>query len=419
MKNLAAAMGLQHYTKEENDQEFHVFIFKPLDFDLPEKCKQELLDVRGMGPQTMAVVMGRAQALKPGQGFCLLQAFKPDPMMMMLDGMGIKNEVLRLTDNACYVWFYKPVEETAAVVTDADDRVGVVLQSATPVVWPVILRLQQSERLNERLRFDTVKVWQKTEKHLGWLVRGKADITFSAVAAVAKLFASDRDLIMASVDVWDNFYILSRDCSVKTLEDLRGKTLNLPLIKTAPPAAVTNYLLKAVGIDPDQVNFAFGSPFGRPEDLQQGFIDGRYTNVLLRQPEASYALEGVKQDACILAFSDVWQKLHPGMGDLPNAGLVFKRSFVEQHPKEAEIFQQELSAAIDWVMANPEEAAEMSYETMGHTKAEVLRFLKNVHLRHVPSAQSKSAVIEYLKVLESEGSMKIPGGVEKSFGLMG
>lgn len=419
LKNLAASMGLKHYTKEANSEEFHVFIFKPLDYNLPEKCKQDVLDVRGMGASTMSVVMGRARALKTGQGFCLLQAFKPDPMITMLDGMGIKSEVVQQTEGACYMWFYKPVEATAAVVSGKDGRVGVVMQSATPVVWPVLLRMQQSERINEVMRFDEIKVWQKTEKHLGWLVRGKADITFSAVAAVAKLFASDRDLVMASVDVWDNFYVLSRDCSVHTMEDLRGKTLHLPLIKTAPPAAVTGYLLKAVGIDPKDVTFAFGSPFGRPEDLQKGFIEGRYTNVLLRQPEASYALEGIKQEACILAFSDVWQKLHPGMGDLPNAGLVFKRSFLEQHPKEADVFQQELASAIEWVTNHPEEAAQMSYKAMGHSRTEVLRFLKKVHLEHVPAAKSKSAVIEYLKVLEAEGSMKIPGGVEKAFGLMG
>ena len=419
LKNLVAAMGLNHYTREDGAEEFHVFIFKPLGFNLPEKCKKDVLDVRGMGAQTMAVVMAKAQALKEGRGFCLLQSFKPDPMIMMLDSMGIKSDLIELTDSTCHMWFYKPVEEAANVISNDDRRVGVVMQSATPALWPVILRMNQSERLNERLRFDEVKVWDKTEKHLGWLVRGKADITFSAVAAVAKLFATDRALTMASVDVWDNFYILNRDCSVKKMEDLIGKTLNMPLIKAAPPASVTNYLLKAIGIDPGRVDFAFGNPFGRPEDLQKGFVDGSFKTVLLRQPEASYALEAVGNDACVLAFSDLWQKLHPGMGDLPNAGLVFKQAFVDEHPKEAALFQEELAAAIEWINQNPEEAADMSYETMGHTKAEVLSFLKNIHLKHVPAAQSKAAVIEYLKVLESEGSMKISGGVEKAFGLMG
>jgi len=62
----------------------------------------------------------------------------------------------------------------------------------------------------------------KAENHMSWLLNGKADITFSAVVAAAKLYLNGIDLRMKSINVWDNFYLLTRGYKADNFGDLKG-----------------------------------------------------------------------------------------------------------------------------------------------------------------------------------------------------
>jgi len=53
------------------------------------------------------------------------------------------------------------------------------------------MRLLQSEKIRKAINIKELKVWEETEKHLGWIVSGKADISFSALVTSTKLKESD------------------------------------------------------------------------------------------------------------------------------------------------------------------------------------------------------------------------------------
>ncbi|RLB61213.1 MAG: hypothetical protein DRI90_11865, partial [Deltaproteobacteria bacterium] len=296
-------------------------VFDPPDVELPAWWESresfEQLNLIGLEEDPFELLLGKAHSLDAGQGFAIQQAFRPEPLIDVLDALDFEAVVEQLAPARYRVWFCK--QRSTEVAPRADHRVGVVLQSATPVVWPVLKRLLQSERLKARIRFDEVKVWDKTEKHLGWMVKEKADVSFSAVVAATRLYAGGLDIKLAGVDVWDNFYLLSRGAPVKTLADLRGRTLRMPLVRNAPPCAVTCHLLKANGLDPDEFSFAFGKPFGRPDELRAGFVAGEYDTVLLREPEASFALHGAGAEANEpLSFARLWAEVHGADAILPN-----------------------------------------------------------------------------------------------------
>ena len=84
--------------------------------------------------------------------------------------------------------------------------IPLVIQSATPAAYPILMRLLASKRLTREVQVTEVKVWEKTEKHLGWIVNKKADVSFSAVAAVAKLYQKGLDIKMTAIVIWDNFF---------------------------------------------------------------------------------------------------------------------------------------------------------------------------------------------------------------------
>lgn len=148
------------------------------------------------------------------------------------------------------------------------------------------------------------------------------------------------------------------------------------------------------------------------------FICGEIDTVLLREPEASFALEGAGKDAHVsLAYSDLWKKVQPGFDELPNAGVVFKGEFLREHPDVAKIFMEELAEAIRWVNTHPQKAAELNYDIMGQTQQAVERFLNRVHFRHKPAGEVKNKILDYVKVLHEEGVLKLKDSTDALEGL--
>lgn len=379
----------------------------------------EVITVAGMKEDPFQLLMRRAQDTPSGSGFSIIQAFRPDPLLRMLEGMGFEHRVAELELFRYQIWFFRPFGESIVQRSAGDSRVPVVLQSATPVVWPVLMRMMQSPRIQKRIRFEEVKVWDETEKHLGWLVKEKADVSFSAVVASVRLFASGLDIRLASVDVWENFHLLSQGNPIRDMADFRGRTVRMPLIKNAPPMAITAYLLKAHGISPEETQFLFGEPFGRPDVMAANFARGTEEAVLLREPEASFALHAARAlHPHVLSFGDVWKALHPQSRGLPNAGLVFKGQFLREHPEEALLIEEELRDAVAWVNGNRSAAAELSWDIMGRSREEIELFLERVVLQHAPAEALHEDLGHYLRVLTEEGGMTLKGSVDDAMGFL-
>ena len=208
---------------------------------------------------------------------------------------------------------------------------------------------------------------------------------------------------MKSIVVWDNFYLLTRGFKAENFGDLKGHKIHLPLIKAAPPYAVTTFLMKKLGYNPDDFEFAFGEPFGRPEEIKRLFINGEIDAALLREPEASFALHEAKDVHVSIAYKDIWEKLYPGKGNLPNAGVLFKGEILRDYPDVAEIFMRETAKAVEWVNANPKEAAKLCYDIMGVTPEAAELFLSRVNFNYIKSEKAVDDISHYIQVLNQAG----------------
>ncbi|MEA1985865.1 MAG: ABC transporter substrate-binding protein, partial [Candidatus Marinimicrobia bacterium] len=337
--------------------------------------------------------------------FVLTQNFKPDPLINMLVQMGFETLTEQVDKFRFKNYFYKPIDEEKVNV-NADKKVPVVIQSATPITYPIIMKMLQSKELMSKIDILELKVWEETEKHMGWIINGKADISFSAVAAGAKMYLVGTDIKMTSVDIWDNFSILTRGYKADNFGDLKGHKIHLPLFTEAPPAVITNYLMKNSGYDPNDFEFVFAKPFGRPPQIMNDFISGKADTVLLREPEASFARYAVGEDAHLsISYTDVWQKIGNNKKmQLPNAGLIFKGEFLKNHPDIAELFIKVLKESIEWVNNNKKESSEMAYDIMRQEPKAVEYFLNNAHLEHVPTPKIKDQLYDYLRVIDKKAA---------------
>jgi NitT/TauT family transport system substrate-binding protein len=380
-----------------------------------DRLEFETMDVRKLEGYFLPQLLKKTASLPPEKGLRVIQTFDPVPLYAVLGTQGWKHHTEKVAENEFHIWFARgravaaEEEKTAespaageAQVSAGAGPVPVVLQSATPVAYPVMLRMMESEALKRVIRITEYKVWEETEKHLGWIVNGKADISFSALLAVAKLGVKQMDVRLASVDVWDNFYLLTRGYEARNFQDLRGREIHMPLFENAPPARVTHYFMKHFGVDPEEFTFVYGKPFGRPEEIARKLLDGEIDTALLREPEASYVLVGNPETRVSLSYTDLWRELFPERLGLPNAGIVFKNSWYEAHPEAARVFLEEAEKAVDWVVSHPAEAAEMSHRAMGRSREEVQRFLQRVTFNHQPFSRVADDLRAYLEAIEGK-----------------
>ncbi len=417
----AQELGIAASLYERGDEVRHVFVCEQ-GGDWRQAARSfEKLDVRGMSEDPFDVIMKKAYAAKEGSGFILIQTFEPTPLINMLTAMDFEAEVEPKGEAETWVYFHKKrsTAESADSSAKSAERVPVVIQSATPVGYPVIMRLLQSKALREKVEIKELKVWEETEKHLGWIVNGKADISFTAVITMTKL--AKMDVKMPAVFVWDNFHLLTRGYEAKGLEDLRGKTIHAPLFREAPPTALTRYLIRKHGLDEEDFHFKYGTPFGRPKQILWDFLQGNSDTVLLREPEASFAIAGLDPGvtSSVLSYYDLWNKVHPGYGSFPNAGVLFKGEFLRAHPEIAKLVLSELEEAIAWVNAHRDDAAKLSFDMMRQSQSNVRLFLDRVHFRAVGGADLQHQAVRYLKLLHAEGIIPtaLPDDFEQIFDL--
>jgi len=375
------------------------------------KDEFEVLDVRGMREDPFSLIMKRAYEAKQGEGFSLVQSFRPDPLINMLEPMGFEHLTEQIGPIRYKIYFFKKESVKDKKSVSESGKIPLVIQSATPIAYPVIMRMLQSERLMSKIEIEELKVWSETEKHLGWIVSGRADISFSAVFAASKLYANGTDIKFLSVDIWDNFFILTRGYKADSFEDLKGHTIHMPLFKGAPPFAITKFLMRKTGFNENDFDFAFGEPFGRPEVIKEKFISGEYDTVMLREPEASFALYGAGKDAHVsLSYIDIWNEINPDAGRLPNAGVVVKSSIVEKYPELVKIFGEELDKAIKWVKSHPQESANLSYDIMREDPKAVELFIRRAGFEHVTGENAKKDIRNYLDVLVKDKVLALKKG---------
>ncbi|OEF99216.1 hypothetical protein BHF71_09495 [Vulcanibacillus modesticaldus] len=374
-------------------------------------------DVRNLGYDPFQLIMELADNTADGDGFAIIQRFEPLPIINILNGKGFVHLTKKISDSKYIVYFHKTESpSTHKAKANQSNKVPVVIQSATPVVYPILLKMLQSEKLSKMIEISDLKIWEETEKHMGWITSGKADITFSAIVAASKLYATGQDIKLLSVNIWDNFNLLTRGYVAHSLSDLKGHTIHMPLFKSAPPYAITSYLMKKEGLNPNEFDFEFGEPFGRPDEMKDKFISGEIDTVLLREPESSFALAKLKEvEVSVINYGDLWRKIHPDLEKLPNAGLIVKGEFYRNHKEILNVFIEELDKATQWVKENPDEAALLSYKKMEVSFEEAKLFCSRVTFEHKLVKEVKDEIKQYIDILKNQGVIKLKKDLDEEF----
>ena len=266
-----------------------------------------------------------------------------------------------------------------------------------------ILRLIESGALNDVAHKVEFKLWQNPDELRAILLRKEAHFVAIPTNVAANLYTKKEDIRLINVAVWGILEIVSRDSSVKRIEDLKGKEIIVPF-RADMPDIVLQAIIQQAGFD---VKKDFSLKYvSSPPDAMQMLILRRADHVLLAEPATSMAMRKTGSfPANIIApelyrslnLQKEWGRLFLDESKIPQAGIAvigkLDNTLIER-------FNAAYANALTWYKTHPKEAgilvekhikmfqADAIEDSIAHTQFE----LKN-------GQESKEALEKFFQVL--------------------
>ena len=199
---------------------------------------------------------------------------------------------------------------------------------------------------------------------------------------------------MLAVNTYGVLSILEKGDTIKTIADLKGKTI-YSTGKGQNPEYILNYILNENGINPaTDITINFVSS----DDLKAKLISGEAEIAMAPEPLATAVMVQNQSLNRVLSINDEWSKISDT--ELMMGCVIALDSFVEANPKAVEKFLEEYEASIKFATTNIDEAASFC-ETYGIApKAAIAKkSIPICNLCYVTGKEMKTNVNGYFNVL--------------------
>ncbi|MCK9455536.1 MAG: ABC transporter substrate-binding protein [Sulfurimonas sp.] len=277
-----------------------------------------------------------------------------------------------------------------------------------------ILHMIETNALSDVADKIEFRVWKNPDELRAMTIKGDVDFVAIPTNTAAILNNKGVDIKLLNVSVWGILGMISRDDSLKTLKDFKGKKIAVPF-RADMPDIVFKQLLKKEGLDP-QKDFELVYVTS-PVDAMQMLIMRRIDHALLAEPAISMALRKTKSfPISVIApelyrsvdLQEEWGTIFNTNGDLPEAGIAVMGHIKDKHLIER--FQEEYAKSMKWYKANPKEAGVLVVKTLDMLdKDGVSDSISHVRLKNVSAIEAKNDLEFFFNVLKEEEPKSIGG----------
>ena len=217
---------------------------------------------------------------------------------------------------------------------------------------------------------------------------GSHDVIFAPTNLGAKLYASGCGYLFAGAVVWGNYYLVAKTAAEFTLASLEGKTV-VVFGQNQTSDIILRHILSENGVG---ANLTYVDSVAT---ATAQFLADDSLVILSAEPSLS-TLEGQVDGLKVIDLQDAYADL-TGSDSYPQAG-VFVKSDLD--PRLAEAFLADLSASVERVNENVEEASDLAVSLgYGFSRSVLISAIPNSHLAFVSAADSRTAVEAYFTMI--------------------
>lgn len=278
-----------------------------------------------------------------------------------------------------------------------------------------IMHMIETGALNDVAKNVEFKLWKNPDELRALVLNKKVQFTAVPTNVGAILYNKGVEIKLLNASVWGILGMITRDKTLKTLKDFKGKEIAMPF-RADMPDIVFEQIVKAQGMDLKK-DFKL-KYFGSPIDAMQMLIMRRVDHALLAEPAISMALRKTKSFPLKLIAPDLyrsadlqeeWGETFKVEAKVPQAGMAFLGS-VEGNENLIKRFNEEYEKSLKWYRANPKEAAELTVKTLDMLEAKGLEdSIPHVRLEYVGAKDAKDDLEFFFDVLK-ENNPKVIGG---------
>lgn len=239
------------------------------------------------------------------------------------------------------------------------------------------------------------------------MLKNEIDIGFLPVNVAAKVYNStNKNIICCAIVGYGNLSLITTDKNVKSLEDLKGKTVYVAG-QGATPDYIFKYLLSNKNIsystesNPDGVTLDFSIA---ANNLPAMLLSGKIEYAVL--PEPFVTIAKTKSDKVIAIDLQKTEYLKLNKENYPLTVMVVTKNFADENKALLDSFINEYKKASKWTLSNPQKAGVLceKYE-LGLPASVLEKAIPNSNYIFISDKDKKKQIENLLKIfLEQEPS---------------
>ena len=251
----------------------------------------------------------------------------------------------------------------------------------------------------------TVNVYGTADEIVPLVVNGEVDIANVPCNLASVLYNNTNGGVsVIGVNTLGVLYIVQTGDSVKSVADLKGKTI-YSTGKGTTPEYVLNNILSKNGIDPEKdVTIEFKSEATEVAAMLENATDAV---AVLPQPYVTVAMTKNANISIALDLTKEWEAVEGT--SLVTGVTIVRNEFLAQNEALVEKFLEEYKASVEFVNTNNDEAAKLvgSYDIVAEGVAK--KALPYCNIVCLTGGDMKSAVETYLSVLYAFNPQSVGG----------
>lgn len=245
------------------------------------------------------------------------------------------------------------------------------------------------------------------------LLKGEIDIGVLPVNVAAKVYnANNEAIILAGISGQGMMSIVSKDESITSLEDLKGKKLTVAG-QGGTPEYMIRYLCEANGIEIGTGDNAIELDFSIPTaEIAVALISGKTNYALLVEPFAtvSQIKDPTKSVKRVLDIQELYKTATGKDENYPITAIVVRNDFAKKHPEALREMINSIESSIEWVNMFPAEAGTLvEKHGLGLTAPIVTKSIPTSNFEWVPAIDAKDSVENLLSLFLASAPQAIGG----------
>lgn len=244
------------------------------------------------------------------------------------------------------------------------------------------------------------------------IIQGKVDIAAVPANLASVIYnKTEGGVQVINVNTLGVIYIIEKGEAINSAADLAGKTIYASG-QGATPEYALRFILNESGIDPDKdVTIEWKSEHA---ECLSALLESEDGVAMLPQPFVTTALTKAEGLRVALDLTEEWDKTAAGQesGSQMLTGVtIVRKEFAEEHPETVNQFLSNYAASVEFVNANPAEAATMieAFDIVPAAIAE--KAIPSCNIVCITGGDMYNSLSGYLKVLADQNPQAVGGAL--------